>query len=65
MSLILIMIIVANYYGKVINNSLNNRQHFVNIKHSHDKLKERFFTLFDRAPVGIYYYDETLKLTRY
>ena len=62
MSLILIMIIVANYYGKVINNSLNNRQHFVNIKHSHDKLKERFFTLFDRAPVGIYYFDEALNL---
>lgn len=62
LSLILIMIIVANYYGKIINNSLNNRQHFVNIKHSHDKLKERFFTLFDRAPVGIYYYDENLNL---
>lgn len=62
MALVLIMIMVANYYGKIINNSLNNRQHFVNIKHSHDKLKERFFTLFDRAPVGIYYYDETLNL---
>ena len=62
LALMLLMIIVANYYGKVINNSLNNRQHFVNIKQSHDKLKERFFTLFDHAPVGIYYYDENLNL---
>ncbi|HIQ46679.1 MAG TPA: EAL domain-containing protein [Sulfurovum sp.] len=62
LALMLLMIIVANYYGKVINNALNNRQHFVNIKHSHDKLKERFFTLFDHAPVGIYYYDEGLNL---
>ncbi len=62
MSLVLIMIMVANYYGKVINNALNNRQHFVDIKHSHDKLKERFFSLFERAPVGIYYYNEALEL---
>ncbi len=62
MSLVLLMIIVANYYGKVINNALNSRQHFVDIKHSHDKLKERFFSLFERAPVGIYYYNEDLEL---
>ncbi len=62
MALILIMIIIANYYGKVINNALNSRQHFVDIKHSHDKLKERFFSLFERAPVGIYYYNEDLEL---
>ncbi len=62
MSLVLIMVIIANYYGKVINNALNNRQHFVDIKHSHDKLKERFFSLFERAPVGIYYYNEALEL---
>jgi len=61
-SLVLIMIIAANYYGKIINNALNNRQHFVDIKHSHDKLKERFFSLFERAPVGIYYYNEALEL---
>ena len=62
MSLVLIMIMVANYYGKVINNALNSRQHFVDIKDSHDKLKERFFSLFERAPVGIYYYNEALEL---
>ncbi|TET88430.1 MAG: EAL domain-containing protein, partial [Sulfurovum sp.] len=62
MSLMLMMIIGANYYGKIINNALNNRQHFVKIKHSHDKLKERFFSLFERAPVGIYYYNEALEL---
>ncbi|HIQ27265.1 MAG TPA: EAL domain-containing protein [Sulfurovum sp.] len=62
LALILIMILIANYYGKIINNSLNNRQHFISIKHSHEKLKERFFSLFERAPVGIYYYDKDLKL---
>jgi len=62
MSLVLIMMLVANYYGRVINNSLQDKQHFLDIKASHDKLKERFFSLFERAPVGIYYYDEALKL---
>jgi len=62
LALILIMILIANYYGKVINNSLYNRQDFITIKHSHEKLKERFFSLFERAPVGIYYYNEAFEL---
>ena len=62
LSLILIMILIANYYGKIINNSLNNRQHFITIKHTHEKLKERFFSLFERAPVGIFYYNDQLEL---
>ena len=62
LALILIMAIVANYYGKVINNSLENRQDFITIKQTHEKLKERFFSLFERAPVGIYYYNKEMKL---
>ena len=62
LALMLIMVLTANYYGKVINNALNNRQHFINIKHTHEKLKERFFSLFERAPVGIYYYNPDLEL---
>lgn len=62
LTLMLIMILVANYYGKVINQSLGNRQHFITIKHTHEKLKERFFSLFERAPVGIYYYNKELEL---
>ena len=62
LALMLIMILTANYYGKVINNALNNRQHFISIKHTHEKLKERFFSLFERAPVGIYYYNSALEL---
>jgi diguanylate cyclase (GGDEF)-like protein/PAS domain S-box-containing protein len=62
MSLVLLMMLAANYYGRVINKSLQNRQHFIDIKASHEKLKERFFSLFERAPVGIYYYNEDLKL---
>ncbi len=62
LALVLIMILVANYYGRVINQSLGNRQHFMTIKHTHEKLKERFFSLFERAPVGIYYYNKDLEL---
>ncbi len=62
LSLMLIMIITANYYGKVINTSLHNRQDFMSIKHTHEKLKERFFSLFERAPVGIYYYNKDFEL---
>lgn len=62
LSLMLIMFIVANYYGKIINHSLQNRQYFMDIKHSHEKLKDRFFSLFERAPVGIFYYNEKLEL---
>ncbi len=62
LALMLIMILTANYYGKVINNALHNRQHFMTIKHTHEKLKERFFSLFERAPVGIYYYNKNFEL---
>ena len=62
LSLMLIMIITANYYGSIINNSLENRQYFITIKHTHEKLKERFFSLFERAPVGIFYYNHMLEL---
>jgi diguanylate cyclase (GGDEF)-like protein/PAS domain S-box-containing protein len=62
LALLLLMIIIANYYGNIINNSLNNRQHFITIRQTHEKLKERFFSLFERAPVGIYYYNKALEL---
>lgn len=62
LALMLIMFIIANYYGNIINHSLENRQYFMDIKHSHEKLKDRFFSLFERAPVGIFYYNEKLEL---
>ena len=62
LTLMLLMLLIANYYGKIINNGLQNRQHFITIKHSHEKLKDRFFSLFERAPVGIFYYNEKLEL---
>jgi len=60
--LVLVMFFIANYYGKIINNSLENRQNFITIKDSHLKLKERFFSLFERAPVGIFYYNDQLEI---
>ena len=62
LTLMLLMLLIANYYGKIINNALQNRQYFITMKHSHEKLKERFFSLFERAPVGIFYYNEKLEL---
>ncbi len=58
----LVMMLIANYYGKVINNGLLSRRDFVNIKQSHEKLKERFLSLFERAPVSIYYYNKDMKI---
>jgi len=60
--LLLVMLLIANYYGNIINKSLQNRQDFITMKHSHIKLKERFFSLFERAPVGIFYYNDKLEL---
>ena len=61
LALVLLMAIIANYYGGVINNALRNKQDFIAIKQTHEKLKERFFSLFERAPVGIYYYNQNLE----
>lgn len=62
LSLITLLFFVAKVFGSIINNSLSNHQYFVQIQHEHNTLKERFFSLFDRAPVGIFYYDEELLL---
>ncbi len=62
LSLITLLFFVSKIFGSIINNSLSNHQHFIQIQHEHDTLKERFFSLFDRAPVGIFYYDEDLLL---
>ncbi len=61
-SLIILLFFIAKIFGHVVNSSLSNHQHFIQIQHEHETLKERFFSLFDRAPVGIFYYDERLLL---
>ena len=62
LSLVALLIFIAEFFGAVINNSLSNHQNFVQAKHENDTLKERFFALFERAPVGIFYYDDDLKI---
>ena len=62
LSLVALLIFIAEFFGAIINNSLANHQNFVQVKHENDTLKERFFSLFERAPVGIFYYDEDLKI---
>lgn len=62
LALIVLLLFIADFFGAVINNSLNNHQNFIQAKHENDTLKERFFSLFERAPVGIFYYNEELKI---
>ena len=61
-ALVVLLIFIAEFFGAIINNSLSNHQNFVQAKHENDTLKERFFSLFERAPVGIFYYNEELKI---
>ena len=61
-ALMIILIIISKYFGNVINSSLEEHQEFIVVKQSHDLLKERFFSLFERAPVGIFYYNEKLEI---
>ena len=62
LALIALQLFIAEFFGKIINNSLSNHQNFIQAKHENDTLKERFFSLFERAPVGIFYYNEELKI---
>ncbi|MGB5964304.1 MAG: bifunctional diguanylate cyclase/phosphodiesterase [Sulfurimonadaceae bacterium] len=62
LALVALLIFIAEFFGAIINNSLSNHQNFVQAKHENDTLKERFFSLFERAPVGIFYYNEDLKI---
>ncbi len=62
LAMVALLIFIAEFFGSIINNSLSNHQNFVQAKHENDTLKERFFSLFERAPVGIFYYDEDLKI---
>ncbi len=62
LSLVALLIFIAEFFGAIINNSLANHQNFVQAKHEHDTLKERFFSLFERAPVSIFYFNEDLKI---
>ncbi len=61
-ALMLILIAISRYFGNVVNNSLDNYRSFIETKHSLDILQERFFSLFERAPVGIFYYNEKLEI---
>ena len=62
LALVALLIFIAEFFGAIINNSLSNHQNFIQAKHEIDSLKERFFSLFERAPVGIFYYNEDLKI---
>ncbi len=61
-ALMIIMIMISKYFGSVVNTSIQDHQNFLDIKHSHEVLQERFFGLFERAPVGIVYFDKELNI---
>ena len=61
-ALMVILVLVSKYFGGVVNMSIKDHQNYLDIKHSHEILQERFFALFERAPVGIVYFDKKLKI---
>jgi len=61
-ALMIIMVLISKYFGSVVNTSIKDHQNYLDIKHSHEVLQERFFALFERAPVGIVYFNKELKI---
>ncbi len=59
LALVLMMILAANYYGEIINMSLKARKEYAVTQQSYRKLHDQFFSLFERAPVGIYHFDRS------
>jgi len=60
LALILIMTLVANYYGTIIHASLEARQAADRISHADRVPNESFFSFFERAPVGVFRFDGDL-----
>ena len=62
LALVFLMLLSAYYYGELINNALSDRISNFVTQHSYQKLNEQFFSLFERAPVGIYHFDTFLMI---
>jgi len=62
LGLVLLMILAANYYGEVINNSLRAHKDYVDTRHSYQQLKEKFFSLFEQAPVSVFHFDQNVTI---
>jgi len=62
LGLVLLMILAANYYGNIINTSLLTHRDYITTRHSYLQLKEKFFSIFEHAPVGIYHFNHHLNL---
>jgi diguanylate cyclase (GGDEF)-like protein/PAS domain S-box-containing protein len=60
LGLVLLMILAADFYGEIINNSLQTRRDYLSARHSYQQLRKRFFSLFEHAPVGIFHFDRDL-----
>ncbi len=60
--LLIFLVIFASYYNNIIDKTLQKRQRFIALTHTHEQHKKHLFILFERAPVGIYYYNKNLEL---
>ncbi len=60
LALVLLMILAANYYGSIINNALTSYQNYLSTRNLYQQLREQFFSVLERAPVGIVHYDDQL-----
>ena len=58
LALVLIMTLVANYYGTLINTSLTRRQESTSDDRANPDSEASFFTLLERAPVGMFRFDK-------
>jgi diguanylate cyclase (GGDEF)-like protein/PAS domain S-box-containing protein len=60
LALVLLMILAANYYGAIINKSLLDQKKYIDGRISCQKLDEQFFSIFERAPIGVFHFNESL-----
>ena len=58
--LVLIMLLTAYYYGDIIRTTLATAHHYKTMNPVDERLNESFFSLLERAPVGVFRFDQHL-----
>jgi len=61
-ALALLFIFAGKYFNAVIETFFKQQNEISETKHSLEAIKSRFFSLFENAPVGIFYYDRDLNI---
>jgi len=61
-ALAILFIFTGKYFNTVIDISIKQQHDIVETESNFEAMKSRFFTLFENAPVGIFYYDRDLHI---